>query len=53
MAISKIHSISNSVLDAINYIINPDKTDGELYVSSYEFSVHTADFEFAETAQNN
>lgn len=50
MAISKIHPIRYSVLDAINYIINPDKTDGEILVSSYGCASHTADIEFEQTA---
>jgi len=50
MAISKIHPIRYSVLDAVNYIIDPDKTNGEMYVSSYACAIHTADLEFAQTA---
>ncbi len=50
MAISKIHPIRYSVLDAVNYIVDPDKTDGQMYVSSYACGVHTADIEFADTA---
>jgi hypothetical protein len=52
MAISKIHPIRHSVLDCINYIVDRDKTDGELYVSSFACSVHTADLEFAQTADS-
>lgn len=52
MAISKIHPIRYSVLDAVSYIINPDKTQEELLVSSYACGVHTADLEFAETASH-
>ena len=50
MAISKIHPIRYSVLDAINYITNPDKTDDEILVSSYGCASHTADIEFEQTA---
>ena len=50
MAISKIHPIRYSVLDCVNYITDPDKTDSELYVSSYACGIHTADIEFADTA---
>lgn len=50
MAISKIHPIRHSVLDAINYITNPEKTDDELLVSSFGCSPHTADIEFEQTA---
>lgn len=52
MAITKIHPIRHSVLDAISYVINPDKTDGELYVSSHACAIHTADLEFAQTASH-
>jgi len=50
MSISKIHPIRHSVLDAVSYITNPDKTGGEMYVSSYACGVYTADLEFADTA---
>ncbi len=50
MAICKVLPIRYSVLDCINYIVNRDKTDGELYVSSFACGVHTADLEFAQTA---
>lgn len=50
MAISKIHPIRHSVLDAINYITNPEKTDDELLISSFGCSPHTADIEFEQTA---
>jgi len=50
MAISKVHPIRYSVLDCVNYITDPDKTDSELYVSSYACGIHTADIEFSDTA---
>lgn len=50
MAISKIHPIRYSILDAINYITNPDKTDDQMLISSYACSAHTADLEFYDTA---
>ena len=50
MSVSKIHPIRHSVLDAVNYITNPDKTDGEIYVSTYACGLYTADLEFSETA---
>lgn len=52
MAITKIHSIKQSVLDTVNYIINPDQTDGELLVSSYACTPYTADIEFKITASH-
>lgn len=50
MAISKIHPICYSVLDAISYIVNPEKTQDEMLVSSFACGIHTADQEFAQTA---
>lgn len=50
MAITKIHSIKRSVAEAVNYIIDPDKTDDELHVSSYACAPYTADIEFRNTA---
>ena len=47
MAITKIHSIRNTKA-AVNYIIDKDKTDGEIYVSSYACAAQTADIEFDE-----
>ena len=50
MAVTKITNIRNSVQNSINYIINPEKTDGGFYVSSYACGIYTADLEFAHTA---
>ena len=49
MAITKIHPVRNTKA-AVNYIIDKDKTDGEIYVSSYACAAQTADIEFEETA---
>ena len=49
MAITKIHPVRNTKA-AVNYIIDKDKTDGEIYVSSYACAAQTADLEFEETA---
>ncbi len=35
MAYTKIHAIKATVDKAIDYICNPDKTDEQIYVSSY------------------
>ena len=35
MAYTKIHAIKATVDKAIEYICNPDKTDEQIYVSSY------------------
>lgn len=47
MAYTRIHAIKATVDKSIAYICNPDKTDGELYVSSFGCSAQTAYMEFA------
>ena len=49
MAITKIHGIKATVDKAIDYIINPDKTDEMLYVSSFACSPETAALDFKYT----
>ena len=51
MAVTKIKAIRGTVEQAISYIINPNKTDEKLYVSSFGCSVETAAMEF-EWARN-
>ena len=46
MAITKIHPIKSTLKKALDYIENPDKTDGKLLVSSFGCSFETADIEF-------
>ena len=46
MAITKIHAVWASVQKAVDYICNPDKTDGEMLVDSYACSPATAGVEF-------
>lgn len=46
MAVTKIHPIKSTLKAALDYIENPDKTDGKLFVSSYGCSYETADIEF-------
>jgi len=46
MAITKTHPIKSTVNNAIEYILNPDKTDGKILVSSFACSLETADIEF-------
>lgn len=46
MAYTKTHSITTTLKKAIDYILNPEKTDDELYVSSFACSSDTADIEF-------
>ena len=47
MAYTRIHAIRATVDKSIAYICNPDKTDGELYVSSFGCSAKTAHLKFA------
>ena len=35
MAVTQYHAIKSTVEKAIHYIVNPDKTDGQVLVSSY------------------
>lgn len=51
MAITKTHPIKSTLKDAIEYICDPNKTDGHLLVSSYGCSTETADIEFAWTRE--
>lgn len=46
MAYTKIHSIKSTVGKAINYITNPEKTDGELLVSGYNCESMSAAIDF-------
>ena len=46
MAITKNHAIDTTLKTAIDYILNPAKTDGKLLVSSFSCSPETADLEF-------
>jgi hypothetical protein len=47
MAYTRIHAIKATVNKSIAYICSPDKTDGELYISSFGCSAKTAHHEFA------
>lgn len=49
MAVTKNHSINSTLKKAIEYICNPDKTDGTLLIDSYCCTPETADIEFAWT----
>lgn len=51
MATSKMKSIKSTLRKAIDYIVNPDKTDGGLLVYSHGCSVETADLEMELTAK--
>ena len=50
MAVTKTHPIKSTLKAAIDYICNPEKTDGKLLVSAYGCSVETADIEFGPAA---
>ena len=49
MAVTKTHPIKSTLKAAIDYICNPEKTDGKLLVSAYGCAAETADIEFAWT----
>ena len=52
MAVTKIHPIKSTLKAAIDYICNPEKTDGKLLVSSYGCAAETADIEFSWTRRH-
>ncbi|MCL2053002.1 MAG: relaxase/mobilization nuclease domain-containing protein [Oscillospiraceae bacterium] len=52
MAVTTLHSIKTTLIRAVKYITNPDKTDGKLLVSSHGCSAETAHFEFDFTRKN-
>ncbi len=52
MAVTKTHPIKSTLKAAIDYICNPDKTDGRLLVSAYGCAAETADIEFAWTRRH-
>ena len=49
MAVTKIKPIKSMLSKALEYIQNPDKTDGKMLVSSFGCSYETADIEFGFT----
>lgn len=53
MAVTKTHPIKSTLKAAIDYICNPEKTDGKLLVSSYGCTAETADIEFAWTRRHS
>ena len=52
MAVTKTYPIKSTLKAAIDYICNPEKTDGKLLVSSYGCAAETADIEFAWTRRH-
>ena len=53
MAVTKTHPIKSTLKAAIDYICNPDKTDGKLLVTSFGCSAETADIEFEWTRRHS
>lgn len=51
MAVTKTHPIKSTLKAAIDYILNPEKTDGKLLASSFVCGLETADIEFAWTRE--
>ena len=49
MAVTKIKPIKSTLKKALDYIQNPEKTDGKMLVSSFGCSAETADIEFGFT----
>ena len=49
MAVTKIHPIKSTLNKAVDYICNGDKTDNEIYVSTYLCSRENAPKEFEQT----
>lgn len=49
MAVTKIKPIKSTLSKALDYIQNPDKTDGKTLVFSFGCSYETADIEFEYT----
>ena len=49
MAVTKIKPIKSTLSKALDYIQNPDKTDGKMLVSSFGCSYETADIEYEYT----
>lgn len=51
MAVTKTNPIKSTLKAAIDYILNPEKTDGKLLASSFGCGMETADIEFAWTRE--
>ena len=49
MAVTKIKPVKSTLSKALDYIENPDKTDGKMLISSFGCSYETADIEFGFT----
>jgi len=51
MAYTEIHPIKSTLDKALDYICNPEKTDGKILISSFGCSYETADMEFMFTLE--
>ena len=49
MAVTKIKPVKSTLSKALDYIENPDKTDGKMLISSFGCAYETADIEFGYT----
>ena len=49
MAVTKIKPVKSTLSKALDYIENPDKTDGKMLISSFGCSYEAADIEFGYT----
>ena len=49
MAVTKIKPIKSALKKRLDYIQDPEKTDGKMFVSSFGCSYETADIEFEQT----
>ena len=52
MAVTKIHPIKSTLKLALEYILNPEKTDEKMLASSFGCGIETADMEFKFTRDN-
>ena len=52
MAVTKTHPVKSTLKAAIDYICDPEKTDGKLLVSAYGCAAETADIEFGWTRRH-
>ena len=52
MATTKIHRVTTTLTKAIEYIENPNKTDGSLLISGYGCSPEIASIEFDQVRRN-
>ena len=53
MAVTKTHPIKSTLRKALDYVLDPKKTDGALLVSSFACSAETADIEFEWTRKQS